>query len=202
MSELKCRTCGAELLPATSFCRRCGAAISPDMTNPESERPTTLLNHQLVGNATQRLDARPTAGDVGGINLPMPSVPAVAITKPRKKGTMWRRGTIGVAVMFVILLCATVAVVKLRTHIKTKDSSALLYPGAHAIVDINDRGGRAIQLQTSDPFDKVETWYQNTLRPLKTLRLTSTTVVMKNENTTATIAAEDSMTSIVIKVTP
>jgi hypothetical protein len=46
----------------------------------------------------------------------------------------------------------------------------------------------------------VEAWYQKTLKPEKTMRLTSTSVVLKNAKTTATIAAEDNTTNILIKV--
>jgi hypothetical protein len=77
----------------------------------------------------------------------------------------------------------------------------LLYPGALTLMDIsNPDGGRALQLQTSDPLEKVEDWYDRNLRPQKTVRLTSSSVVLKNENTTATIASEGGMTNILIKV--
>jgi hypothetical protein len=61
-------------------------------------------------------------------------------------------------------------------------------------------GGRALHLQTPDSMEKVEAWYQKTLKPEKTMRLTSTSVVLKNAKTTATIAAEDNTTNILIKV--
>jgi hypothetical protein len=62
-------------------------------------------------------------------------------------------------------------------------------------------GERALQLETSDPLNEVEEWYQKTLRPQKTVRLTSMIVVLKNENTTATIASEGNKTNILIKMT-
>ena len=57
------------------------------------------------------------------------------------------------------------------------------------------------QLETADPFTAVEAWYQKALKPEKTMRLTSTSVVLKNGATTATIAAEGNKTNILIKVT-
>jgi len=61
-------------------------------------------------------------------------------------------------------------------------------------------GGRAVHLTTSDPFSAVEAWYQKELKPQKTMRLTSTSVVLKNDKTTATIVTENNLTNILIKV--
>lgn len=72
------------------------------------------------------------------------------------------------------------------------------------MVDITSDDGRAIQLQTGDSLDRVLAWYEGTLKPTKTMRLTSTSVVLRSENVTATIATEDNKTNILIKqsVTP
>jgi hypothetical protein len=86
----------------------------------------------------------------------------------------------------------------MRSH---SASSDLIYPGARTVVDMTSNGGgRAFHLQTPDSLEKVEAWYQKTLKPEKTMRLTSTSVVLKNAKTTATIAAEDNTTNILIKV--
>ena len=106
---------------------------------------------------------------------------------------------IGTVVIAIIGVVTAATLIGMRSHSAEND---LIYPGARTVVDMkNQAGGRALHLQTSDPFNTVEAWYQKTLRPEKTMRLTSTSVVLKNGRTTATIAAEDNITNILIKVT-
>ena len=102
--------------------------------------------------------------------------------------------------MIAIIGVVTAAtLIGMRSH--SAASSDLIYPGARTVVDMtSDGGGRALHLQTHDPIAKVEAWYQKTLKPSKTMRLTSTSVVLKNAKTTATIAAEENTTNILIKV--
>jgi hypothetical protein len=78
-------------------------------------------------------------------------------------------------------------------------SRALIYPGSRTVVDVSDSGGAVLQLETPDALDKVRAWYEGNLKPTKTLRVTSTSVILKNENVTATLVSENSTTSIVIK---
>jgi len=66
-------------------------------------------------------------------------------------------------------------------------------------VDMTSDEGRAIQLQTGDSLDRVLAWYEGILKPTKTMRLTYTSFVLKNQNVTATIATEDNKTNILIK---
>ena len=66
-------------------------------------------------------------------------------------------------------------------------------------MDMTSDEGRAIQLQTGDSLDRVLAWYEGILKPTKTMRLTYTSFVLKNQNVTATIATEDNKTNILIK---
>src|SRR6185295_4922643 len=69
MAELTCRQCGAELVPQTNFCRKCGAAISHSADLPGDEQPTALFaGSEIV--ATQRFDPRPTAPERTGLEVP------------------------------------------------------------------------------------------------------------------------------------
>jgi len=92
----------------------------------------------------------------------------------------------------------------MKSHSRTTDSAALIYPGAQTVVDMTSDEGRAIQLQTGDSLDRVLAWYDASLKPTKRMRLTSTSFVLRNQNITATIATEDNKTNILIKqsVTP
>lgn len=86
-----------------------------------------------------------------------------------------------------------------RTASANQVSRSLIYPGSRTVVDIGDRGGAVLQLESSDPLDKVRDWYEVNLKPTKTLRVTSTSVIQKNGNVTVTLVSEDKVTSIVIK---
>lgn len=106
---------------------------------------------------------------------------------------------IGAVVIAIIGVVTAATLIGMRSH--SAGSGDLIYPGARTVVDMTSNGGgRALHLQTPDPIAKVEAWYQKTLKPDKTMRLTSTSVVLKNAKTTATIAAEDNTTNILIKV--
>jgi len=80
---------------------------------------------------------------------------------------------------------------------------SLFYPGAQTVLDVtHDDGSGVLQLQTPDQLNKVQAWYESTLKPTKTLRVTSATVILKNGPVTATIVAEGNTTTIVIKQSP
>ncbi len=66
----------------------------------------------------------------------------------------------------------------------------------------NNDGSRTVQLQTTDSLDRVENWYQTNVKLTKTVRLTSASVVMKNEKVTITLANDDNKTVILIKQLP
>ena len=104
---------------------------------------------------------------------------------------------IGAVVIVIIGVATAATLIGMRSHSAAND---LIYPGARTVVDMTGDGGRALHLQTPDSMTKVEAWYQKTLKPEKTMRLTSTSVVLKNAKTTATIATEDNTTNILIKV--
>lgn len=181
---MNCQNCGAECVPGTSFCRQCGEPIS-------SEQTTALLN-QTDGVTTQRLQSRTTGPNPG--SLPYPASDSTA-----KKNVGSRRALLLGALVIVIIGVITVAaLVGIRKH--SAESNDLMYPGARTVVDMTGEGGRALHLQTSDSFSTVEAWYQKRLKPEKTMRLTSTSVVLKNDTTTATIASEENKTNILIKV--
>lgn len=186
MSTIKCQKCGAVCAAGTSFCRQCGHEIDPSAGLEPSEAATAVLDPSNIA-ATQRFEARTT----GPERLPQPVM---------EKNAGGRRAIlIGAFVVGVLAVICVAAVVGLRGRSETTEN--LMYPGARTIVDMtNERGGRALHLETSDSFEKVEAWYQKQLKPDKTMRLTSTSVVLKNARTTATIASEGTKTSILIKV--
>lgn len=59
-----------------------------------------------------------------------------------------------------------------------------------------------VQLETSDSLDRVESWYQSKIKADKTIRLTSNSVVMKNQKVSITLAVENNKTNILIKQMP
>ena len=188
----KCRTCSAELTPGTSFCRQCGAPIN-HASEDDSEAQTTLL----AGNdsvTTQRLDPRPT-GDRG---LDVRSQPVVAAKSHRRAIVAGLITVIAVA----CILCATL-IINFRSNSRIRSSAALVYPGSKTLVDMKyDDGARAMTLETADSLSQVEGWYQANLKPSKVIRLTTGSVVLKNQNTTATLVVENDKTNILIKMTP
>lgn len=183
MQNMTCQNCGAECTAGTNFCRQCGAPIA-------SEQTTALLE-QTDGITTQQLQSRAT-----GPNRHTARADATGSSVTEKSR---RPILIGAVVIAVVGLISVAVLLGMRNH--NKASSDLMYPGAKILVDMtNERGGRALHLQTSDPFTTVEAWYQKTFKPAKTMRLTSTSVVLKGGTTTVTIAAEGNKTNILIKV--
>lgn len=197
MNELRCPECGADLVLEARFCRQCGVAVSVAGDIDKSEMPTAVLSPKTKPQTTQRLDPRPTSG-------------RRPFTAAEKAETVeaWRprRRSLPTSVIFAVVLLAVigilsaVAFVKMKNHNSATESAALIYPGSKTIVDMgNERGGRSIHLQTNDSLERVADWYQKTLKPSKVMRLTSTNIVMKNQDVTATIAADAGTVNILIK---
>ena len=197
-SLMNCPQCGAELLPETKFCRRCGALTNDTAETDSSELPTEVLHQGAVDSTTRRLEPRPTSPD-RSLRSPI-SVISVETDAPAAISRR-RSALIGGAVVILLLvgIIASVAYVRLSSHSRTTDDAALIYPGSKTIVDLASGDGRAIQLQTDDSLERVIAWYEASLKPTKTMRLTSTSVVMKNENVTTTLATEAGKTNILIK---
>ena len=173
-----------------------------------SEGTTLTLNERVEDVTTQRLDPRPTSPDRGLLRSPVLNSNAVAATRahdlPRRRGIPAVAIVGGIVLLIVIGIVSSVAVVRMRSHGRTTDSAALIYPGSQTVVDMTSDEGRAIQLQTGDSLDRVLAWYDASLKPTKRMRLTSTSFVLKNQNVTATIATENNKTNILIKqaITP
>src|SRR5687767_5836025 len=155
MSELKCGLCGAELLPATSFCRQCGSAIS-DVDVQKSEATTAILGNAPGSATTQRLDPRPTSPE-RGLHNPVGVISVGAASRGRRKAVVGGF----ILILIVVGVLTVVAVMRIRNANPTLDTSLLIYPGAQTVVDMpNTDGSRAIQLQTKEPLARVENWYQ------------------------------------------
>lgn len=198
MIILKCEVCGAELLPATSFCRQCGAAVSDANSEKRSEATTAILNSAPASSITQRLDPRPTSPRPG-THRPADSLAVGSNSSGRRKFV------IGGFVLMLIVVgsLTTIVVMRMQNAPATSDAAVLMYPAAQTVVDMtNTDGSRAVQLQTKDSLAKVESWYQTNLKLSKTVRLTSTSVVMKKDKVTITLAEEDGTTNILIKQAP
>jgi len=186
-------------MPGANFCRRCGAVIA-DGSSAEvnsSELPTELLDQKNL--TTSRLNPRATSPET-----PLRAVvPDIASGKyDAAEQSSRRRWTVIGSAFAVLLLCgifASVAYVRLGSHNRTTDDATLFYPGSKTIVDVSSGEGRAIQLQSGDSLEQVIAWYEKSIKPTKTMRLTSTSVVLKNENVTTTVASEDGKTNILIK---
>lgn len=190
MTEIKCDTCGAELLPGTGFCRQCGAAVSGSGAIERSEQPTAIFSHQDSAT-TSRLHPRPTSPTVSGA---------------RAARSQNLRRNVFLLVMLIVLLLGVVAAVAVLSDRKfgsPQSNAVALYPGATTVVDMNHAdGGRTVHLQTTDPLDRVESWYQSNLALNKTMRLTAKSVVMKNQRVSITLVVEDNKTNILIKQGP
>jgi len=198
MDASTCRNCGAELVPQTSFCRQCGVQIALGNALASDERPTALFDEAHVV-ATQRLDPRQTTPQPSDLHVsPSPVSPAV---KPANKAVL-----IGIVLLLVLAaIVSTVAVVRNRSrrHSYSASSEGLIYPSARKIMDVvADGGGRAVTLETSESFEKVDEWYRSTLKPEKVVQLTAGSVVMKNERITATIIGDNEKTLILLKIVP
>ena len=198
--SLKCSVCASELAPGANFCRRCGAVVT-DSSNVEvnsSELPTEMLD-QRNDLTTSRLNPRATSPETP-LRTVVPDLPSGDFD-PAAQASRRRWILIG-SVFVVLLLCgiiASVAYVRMGTNNRTSDDAMLFYPGSQTIVDVSSGDGRAIQLQSGDSLEKVIDWYEKSIKPTKTMRLTSTSVVLKNENVTTTLASEGGKTNILIK---
>ena len=193
--SISCQQCGAELLPQTSFCRQCGTPISPPI--PTSESTTRLLDDSDAV-ATQRLDPRPTSPGRDPLNAPI-----LTTVAPQHRG-LNKLGLIGVIVLVLLVgSVSTIAVMRHRGDRAAVVVDSLTYPGARKLVDIvSEGGGHAVHLETTDSFDNVQDWYRRKLEPEKVMHLTTFSIVMKNEKTTATIVREGDKTNVLLKIVP
>jgi hypothetical protein len=124
-------------------------------------------------------------------------------TKTQSKRRTFIVAAIIGAVAAFLGYAAIVGMRERSTLVLTVPKEALMYPGAQSVVDMaNTDGSLTIQLETPDSLDKVERWYQTSLPFTKFVRLTSASVVMKNQNLTITLANEDNKTVILIKKLP
>ena len=190
MTEVRCDTCGAELLPGTGFCRQCGAAVSVHGDLDSSEQPTAIFPDKTAAT-TQRLHPRSTS----------PTRSETPTTKPPG----FRRNVILLVFSIVLLLgvVAALGVLSDRNPDSEPTGESLIYPGATTKVKMShDVGDRTTQLETPDSLAQVESWYQSKMKVDKTIRLTSNSVVMKNQKVSITLAVENNKTNILIKEMP
>jgi hypothetical protein len=79
-------------------------------------------------------------------------------------------------------------------------SRDLIYPGSRVVLDLTeDKGAAVLQLETSDPLNKVQAWYMAQLKPDKVLQATIKSAILRRQNVTVTIITESNNTTIVIK---
>ena len=180
----KCGSCGADLVPNTSFCRRCGSATTEVIG---SEQPTAMLG---VADAatTQPLRARVTGQ----------AVRSTAKTSSRRSVLI----AVAILLMFIGAIGA-VQFVRTRNQRATVEANQFMYPGARTVLDFKEEGGpRTLHLQTSDSLEQVQSWYQTNLKMSKTTRLTASSYVMKADRSMITLVFEDGTTNIFIKTGP
>ena len=197
MGEPICRTCGAALITGTSYCRQCGQPTEEPA--PGSELATAILGDSQDAATTKRLDPRPTTPgyDPGSDSL-LPTA-----TSPDKSGYSWPK-LVTAGILVLLLAVVSVGIIwSLRAGNRTADAiqinRSLIYPGSRTIVDMSESGGAVLQMETADALDQVSAWYEANLKPTKTLRVRSTSVIQKKEKVTVTLVSEDKLTSIVIK---
>jgi hypothetical protein len=186
MIESKCSACGAELIPGAGFCRQCGNAAGT------SEQRTAILNQPNDSSTTQRLVSRPTSPAQSSAAGP-------SAANGRLK--VFIAGLIIVALLGLGWVARSVIKSRSRSQSGSQISRALIYPGARVILDLNEGAGSVMQLATSDPLNKVQTWYVSNLQPTKILQVTQGTIILRKDNVTATLVAENNTTNIVIKQT-
>lgn len=158
--------------------------------------PTAVLSDKVNPHATQRLDPRPTSSERRSFTFAEKAT-TIETSKQRRR---WVPATVvfGVVLLVILGIVASVAYVRIRNHSSTTDN-ALIYPAAKIIADLNSPSDRALQLQTEDSLDRVVAWYGATIKPTKTMRLTPTSVVLKNQKVTVTVASDSGKTHILIK---
>ncbi len=192
-----CTECGAELLPNTSYCRQCGKPVTQPI--PSSEQVTSILDKSSDVSTTKHLEPRPTTPTY---SLHSDSLASTSVSRAGLK-TGWSKLMI-IGIVVSVLLVVSFAVLWLwRSGPRSKGSNqvtrSLIYPGSRTIVDIGDSGGAVLQLETSDPLEKVRLWYEVNLKPTKTLQVTPSSIIQKQDRVTVTLVSEDKHTSIVIK---
>jgi hypothetical protein len=134
------------------------------------------------------------------------SQPMAPLSDPQtaKRKSLRRTIVAGVIVVIaVVCILCTALVLTFRGSGRGSSNAALIYPGSKTLVDMKyDDGSRALTLETADSLSEVESWYQSNLKPSKVIRLTPGSIVLKNQNTTATLVVESDKTNILIKMTP
>ena len=201
MSDFQCTGCGAALVPEARFCRQCGAAVTVNSGNIEtdpSELTTATLHATSENVETKRLKARATSSDSRSLKVSHAGIPP-NVTMPRRGLSKWITGA--VFLVMILAIVSAFAFVRHQRHARNTDTGVLIYPGSQTIVDMQGDTDRAVQLKTSDSLEKVVAWYEANLKPTKTMRLNSTSVVLRKQNVVATIASEDNKTNILIKQT-
>lgn len=194
MNQTICSKCGAALIPGTSFCRQCG---QPSI---ESEQVTAILGQAPETSTTTRLEPRLTTP---GYEVNSDSLASSAAASPSKSTRSWSK-LLGIGTMLLLLAIVCVGVIwSLSTGSRSPSniqiSRSLIYPGSRTVVDVGDSGGAVLQLESSDSLDKVQAWYESNLKPMKTLRVNSNSIILKRDKVTVTLGYEDKTTSIVIK---
>jgi hypothetical protein len=192
MTNLRCKQCNDLIVQGTSFCRSCGAALSNDASL--SEQQTAILKNDEA-STTRRLDSRST----NPYGNPSENV----------KGRPWRLIFVGVIILLIVGCISIISIVRsvsnrrAKAAVTSQISRGLVYPGSRVILDLGQEGGGSVmQLETSDPLNKVQTWYIAQLQPQKILQATMHSTILRKDNVTATLMSENNSTTIVIKQVP
>jgi hypothetical protein len=106
-----------------------------------------------------------------------------------------------IAVVVMIAMGTLAWATLVRTRKSTIPDDAWMYPGSEIVVDTKTPDGRAIHLRTGDSLDKVVAWYTTRLKPAKIMKLTDSSVVLRNGNVTITLVGDDNLTNILVKET-
>lgn len=186
MSQAICTKCGAGLISGTSFCRQCG---QPSTESPSSSEQVTAIFGSQDAATTKLLDTQPTTPGYE-VNSQSLAAPSASLTRSTRS---WPK-LITIGIVLSLLIVVSVGVVwSLRAGSRSASSvqinRSLIYPGSRTVVDIGDSGGAVLQLETTDALDKVQAWYESILKPMKTLRVNSTSIILKREKVTVTLVS-------------
>jgi len=190
-------------LPEVNFCRQCGAAVPPENRRISAELLSPAFDKSFEESPTKRFEVRPTSprrtvpeNSTLPVNVDQPSPEP----KRRFPGRPLTLILAAIVLLGVGVICFA-AIIRARTHatLGAAYAGALIYPGSTTLVDQIGDEGRAIQLETHDPLDQVVAWYTDKVKPTKTMRMATSTVVLRNQNITTTIVSEDNKRIILIK---
>ena len=229
--KVSCTNCGAELLPETRFCRQCGQRSTHIAPGTVTDATNKILKTPDARAAFEQQYNPPAGGlSPQGQTQMISSATTHHLAPAGQQSHTWLYIMLSVAFAALLATVLIVGLwsrssVRIIRHGPTTEqpqaptappappaqpappaapgeiSDSLIYPGAQTTLNLNGKDGRVLQLQSSDPMDKVVNWYTDKLKltnkgqygKVVTLQGDSTNVVISNSgNRTNIIITQDS----------